>query len=299
LALNPVSNTFGAIFHGKQARPQYAELQPDGSWDVTQIVRDAAGFGVESLRYDASGRAIVAFSLSSTIYLAKQNGSSFDLEQPNIPGGRQPTLRLHPITGHPVLFYGDSDGITAHIATFDGGTWSTESIVFDSRIGLQAFDYDPNGDPVILFNQELDVPWDFWAHMLRQDEFGNWDAANATLTDPAGLFNQNIGNMVIASDGAIYVSATNRTNQAKVGKFCEAGRGFSCTPTVDGDGQNVWIWEIVDEGIGQAGRSVTVDETTGAVSLIAAGSDPVGDFFNYYRCDPTGSSPICGNPAGQ
>lgn len=102
--------------------------------------------------------------------------------------------------------------------------------------------------------------------------------------------------MVITSDGAIYVSGTNTTNQAKVGKYCEAGRGFTCSPTMDASGQNnVWVWEVVDEGIGQAGRSVGVNESTGEVSLIVAGSDPAGDFFNYYRCDPAGPSKICSN----
>jgi hypothetical protein len=302
LAFNAVDSRFGAVFHGKRARPQYAEQQLDGSWQITEIVRDAAGFGNEALQYDDSGRAYIAYSLGWVPYLARQNGSSFDIEQPNIPEGQYARLRFHPETGHPVLVYGDWDRVTVHIATYDGGSWSVEDIVIGTdpgyRINLQAFDYDPNGDPIILFNQELGVPYDYWAHMLRTDEFGNWDPENAKITDPTGLFNQNIGNMVITTDGAIYVSGTNTTNQAKVGKYCEAGRGFRCSPTMDASGQNnAWIWEIVDEGIGQAGRSVAVDESTGAVSLIAAGSDPAGDIFNYYRCDPmTSTSPICSSP---
>jgi hypothetical protein len=303
LAFNPVSNAYVAVVV-KRGQPHLAEQQSDGSWTVNQIVRSSADFSNQAIVFNSAGSAVVAYTVDNVINIARQNGSSFEIEQPNIPEGRFALLRLHPETGDPVLVYRDLDRLTVYIATYDddSGSWSVEDIVLGagigSRINLQAFDYDPNGDPIILFNQELGVPYDYWAHMLRTDEFGEWDPANAKKTDPTGLFNQNIVNMQITGDGTVYVSATNTTNQAKIGKFCEDVVEFSCDPTMDATGmQNVWLWEVAAEGVGQAGRSVAVDELTGTIALITSGSEGNNpDDMHYYECDPSSASVICGSP---
>jgi hypothetical protein len=301
LAFNPSSNSFGAVV-SKRGQPHYAEQQSDGSWNITRIVRESAGFTNQAIVFDSAGNAVIVYSIGKVIYIARQNGSSFDIETPSIPNGIHMLLQIDPDTMQPVLIYVSDDRQAIISAEYDGSEWSTESIVLGTSSdtddhNVLAFEYDPMGEPVIIFQQEQGTNWEYWAKMMRQDASGNWDVSTIVNIDPNGLFNQNIRDMVITSDGTMYVSATNTTNQAKIGKFCEAGRGFTCTPTMDASGmENVWLWEVAAEGVGQHGRSVAVDELTGAIALITNGSEGNNpDDMHYYECDPTSASVICGS----
>jgi hypothetical protein len=296
--------TFGGVLQNTKNIPSYAELQPDGSWDITQITRDRARQG-HSVAFDAGGGAIVAYRTipERVLHLARYNGSSFDIETPQIPGGLGQgwgaDLKIDPLTGQPTIVYLSEDKQEIRVATGDGNFWSVESIHlgldFGSDIGIQDFEYDSNNQPVILFRQALHEQYAYFLRLIRKDSSGNWGPESSIpgVPDgmtifPNGLTNQN-GSFAIADDGTIYLLKTNTGGQVSVGRFCEKGRtpALPCetsAPTQDAGGANIWYWEIVHESAG-ASLSIAIDDNGRTISIITGG---------YYACDPL-ISVICGN----
>ena len=302
---NPVGLTFGGGLQSHRNVPSYAELQPDGSWDVTQITRDRVRGN--SLAFDDNGTATVAFRTvgERILHLARYNGSSFDIETPLIPGdqgmGWGAGLKFDPVTRQPTIVYLSEDKQEIRIAAFDGGAWSVESIHlglnFGSDLGIYAFEYGPNKQPVIIFRQPLEEKYERYMRMIRRDSSGNWgptdpmsiDPDGMTI-DPDGLVNQHNADLAIADDGTLYVSMTNTGNQLRVGRFCEDSPDYGCDPTEDPiTGQNIWFWETVDQtgSSGGGNTSIAIDKNNSTVAIVAG---------EYFSCDPQSASVICGSP---
>ena len=299
-AYDPVGLNFGGVLRSHRNVPSYAERQPDGSWDVIQITREK--IRANSLAYDESGTVLVAFRTQGDRYLrlARYNGSSFDIETPELPDGSPLSsgdwgviLKFHPVTKQPNIFYTSEDDQKIILASYDGSAWSTESIHLGQDIGadVQVFsvEYDPNNQPVIIFRHAIDTFWNFWMRMIRPDSSGNWDPAKAMTIDPQGPINQHIADLAIADDGTLYVSMSNQATQIRVGRFCEANQNFGCTPTIDPlTGQNGWLWDIVVEtvGGGSGSTSIVIDKFNNTIAIVAD---------EYYSCDPGSTSVICGS----
>lgn len=310
LAYNSAVGTFGGIVLVRN-HPIYVDIQSDGSSNTTQITgENVGGIRRQVLAFDTGGNATVVLDINGVIYLARQNGSSFDLEMPPIPPGSGPLLQFDPDnSGDLSIAYNGAGGI--QIATFDASeidasenAWSAKSMILTNSYGMFDFGYDPNSELVIIYREQFSgfpSGQDKFMRMIRADTNGNWNAGNAVTIDPNGLANQNMADMVHTADGTLYVAMGNSAAQLRVGRFCEAGRGFSCEasrPTVDDSGQNVWLWETPSEFAGGPGIAIAIDDLTGDISVITS-SEPYGG-NQYFSCNintasVNTASVICGN----
>jgi len=295
-AYKPDTNTYGGVIQNNRNHPIYVELQAGGSWSSQLIIRDGVGLRRQGFAFDSNHMPAVVYRNGAFVYLARYNGSSFDIEQLPVSPSNDPSLRFHPLTQEPVVVYPANGGI--HITTKTNGMWQGETLSIANDLwGPALLAFDPNDEPVILFKEELVQPFDQWIRMIRKDSSGNWDYNLAVTIDPDGIINQQHPSLVFADDGTLYVAMGNVGGQARVGRFCEEGRipAFPCetfAPTRDLGGANVWHWETASEDAYTSGGgdvSIAIDKAGGTVAIVSPGS-------RYIRCNPESQSIICGNP---
>jgi hypothetical protein len=298
LELNPVFNEFEAVIqtHGK---PQHAQLQVDGSWDINQVLRASVEFTHQALSFDDVGNAAIVYSDDSLIHLATYNGSSFDIETlpSHIPGGRGPTLQFNS-DGYPVIAYHNFDG-DIFLATQDVSGWNYETVASRPDVyTVKSFHFNPNGEPVVMYREGLVTRYDRFIIMARRDGAGGW---TAMTIDPTGAPHQgSIMDMAYTADGNLYLTMNNLGGEARVGRFCEdrtgvAGKIMTCVPTTDIDGNNVWLWENAED-TGGGGWTIAINPYDGTVAVVTSGDLPEhGNTARYIHCNPNSASVICGN----
>ena len=170
--------------------------------------------------------------------------------------------------------------------TLDEFGWDYETVASRPDVStVTSFHFDPNGEPVVMYRERLVPQGDKYVRMSRRDSDGGW----TTMTiDPNGVAQQGaVFDMVYASDGNLYVTMSNLGSQVPVGRFCEdrsgiAGNNITCTPTVDVDGNNVWLWENAADA-GDSGWSIAIDSNGGTIAVIGN---------KYYSCNPLSGASV-------
>jgi hypothetical protein len=298
LEVNPVFDRLEAVIQ-KHGRPQHARLQPDGSWDINQVSAATVdrAFTYQALSfvpagYPDAGYPAITYS-DDGIHLARYNGSSFDIEilPPHIPGGGGPALQFDS-SGQPVIAYHNGSG-QIYLATFDGFMWSYETVASRPDVStMVSFHFDPNGEPVVMYREGIAHRYERLVRMARRDGAGGW---TAMTIEPDGIASQGvIVDMVYAADGTLYLAMGNLGSQGRVGRFCEdrtaiPDNKITCAPTVDIDGNNIWLWENAADTDGGA-WSIAIDTYNDTVAVITSGNTT----SNYRSCNPGSDSVICG-----